>query len=230
MSEDFVRLTDAPLIAGRGLGPIDHTSNDASRVAVLSYGLWQRRFGGDPASIGKQFRAGSVVHTIVGVLAPRATYPEDTQLFLPLVPSRFAREDLERRDNLIFQSFARMMPGVTKQQADAKLQTMAARLEQDDPGRTGWTNGVVPPRDYIVEPELKMALYVLLAAVGTVLLIACANLANRPLFAALVGRARWACGSPSAPAAVGWCASWPRRVWCWHSWAEPWALRWLRLP
>ena len=188
VSEDFFRLTDAPIIAGRGLGPVDHTTNEASRVAVLSYGLWQPGRG-DPASIGKQFRAGSVVHTVVGVLAPRATYPEDTQLFLPLVPSRFAREDLARRDNLIFESLALMTRGVTKEQADAKLRTIAARLEQDDPARKGWTNGVVPLREYMVEPELKIALYVLLAAVGAVLLIACANLANLTLVRG-AGRAR----------------------------------------
>jgi putative ABC transport system permease protein len=189
VSEDFFRLTAAPIIAGRGLGPADHATNDASRVAVLSYGLWQRRFGGDPASVGKQFRAGSVVHTVIGVLAPGATYPEDTQIFLPLVPSRFAREDLARRDNLIFQSLALMTTGVTKDQADAKLRTIAARLEQDDPARKGWTNGVVPLREYMVEPELKMALYVLLAAVAAVLLIACANLANLTLVRG-AGRAR----------------------------------------
>ena len=181
VSEDFFRLTDTHLLAGRGLGPVDNTTTDASRVAVISHGLWQRRFGGDPAIVGKQFRAGSVLHTVVGVLAPRATFPEDTQLFLPLVPSRFAREDLARRDNLIFQGLARLADGVTREQADARLRAIAARLEQQDRAREGWTNGVIPLRDYIVEPELKIALYVLLAAVGAVLLIACANLANLTL-------------------------------------------------
>jgi putative ABC transport system permease protein len=189
VSEDFFQLVNVQPLAGRVLLPSDQAAN-ASRVAVIGYGLWQRRFGGDPAVVGTMLVVGGVPHEVVGVLPARAIYPEETQLFLPLVPSRFAGEDLGRRDNLIFQGLVRLKDGVTKAQADARMRTIAARLEQDFPAsRKGWTNGVLPLREYIVEPELKIALSVLLAAVGAVLLIACANLANLTLVRG-AGRAR----------------------------------------
>ena len=190
VSEDFFRLTDIRPLAGRGLGPVDTTSDAASRVVVIASGLWQRRFGGDPAIVGAQLRVGGVPHTIVGVLPPRATYPEETQVFLPLVPGRFALEDLRRRDNLIFQGLARLAQGVTQDQAEARMQAIAARLAREDPAaRQGWTNGLVPLREYIVEPPMQVALYALFGAVGAVLLIACANLANLTLVRG-AGRAR----------------------------------------
>jgi putative ABC transport system permease protein len=181
VSEDFFRVVDVQPIAGRALGPADNTA-DAARAAVISFAFWQRRFGGDPTVVGKDLRIGGVPHTIVGVVGPRAIYPEETELFLPLVPSRFAREDLSRRDNLMFSGLARLAEGASRTQAEARMRAMASRLEQDDPrARKGWSNGLVPLREYIVEPELATALYVLLAAVGAVLLIACANLANLTL-------------------------------------------------
>ena len=189
VSEGFFRLTNVQPIAGRGLGPADNEAA-ASRVTVIGYGLWQRRFGGDPGVVGKDLRIGGVPHTVVGVLAPRATFPEDAQLFLPLVPGRVAPEDLARRDNLIFQSLIRLTDKATVEQANARMRTIASRLEQDDPAaRQGWTNSLVPLREYIVDPALSVALYVLLGAVGAVLLIACANLANLTLVRG-AGRAR----------------------------------------
>ncbi|MBA3268895.1 MAG: ABC transporter permease [Acidobacteria bacterium] len=189
VSPDFFQLVAVRPLAGRGLVPADHAA-DAPRVTVIGYALWQRRFGGAPGALGRDLRIGSVPHQIVGILAPRAIYPEETQLFLPLRPSLFTDEDRTRRDNLIFQSLARLANGATRQQADARLQAIAARVEQNNPAsRKGWTNGVLPLRDYVVEPELKVALYVLLAAVGAVLLIACANLANLTLVRG-AGRAR----------------------------------------
>jgi putative ABC transport system permease protein len=188
VSEDFFGLTGVRPLVGRGLTVADDAA-DAPAVAVIGHGLWQRRFGGSPGIVGQSVRIGRVPHEIVGVLPPRAMYPEDTQVFLPLRPSRFDGADLSRRDNLIFQALARLAPNTTKEQADARLAAIAARLEEQHPSRKGWTNGVVPLREYIVEPELRNALFVLLAAVGAVLLIACANLANLALVRG-AGRAR----------------------------------------
>jgi putative ABC transport system permease protein len=181
VSQDFFQVVDVRPMAGRGLGPADN-AGDAARVTVISHAFWQRRFGGDPAVVGKDLRIGGVPHTVVGVLAPRAVYPETTDLFLPLVTSRYAAEDLARRDNLMFQGLARLASGASRTQAEARMRAIAARLEQDNPSsRKGWSNGLIPLRQYIVEPELATALYVLMAAVGAVLLIACANLANLTL-------------------------------------------------
>jgi putative ABC transport system permease protein len=190
VSEDYFRLTEVLPLMGRGLGPADTAFDASSRVVVIASGLWQRRFGGDPAIVGQQVRVGGLPHTIVGVLPPRATYPEETQLFLPLVHRRFAPEDLQRRDNLIFLGLARLADGVTREQAEARMQAIAARLAQEDPAaRQGWTNGLVPLREYIVDPPMRIALYALFGAVGAVLLIACANLANLTLVRG-AGRAR----------------------------------------
>ena len=181
VSGDFFQLADVRPLAGRTLGPAD-TTPDASSVTVIGYSLWQERFGGDPAVIGRTIRIGGVIHTVVGVLAPRAIFPEESQLFLPLVPARYDEADLARRDNLIFQSLARLADGVTASQADARLRVIANQVAQQYPeSRSAWTNRLVSLREYIVDPQMRAALYVLLGAVGAVLLIACANLANLTL-------------------------------------------------
>ena len=181
VSEDFFNVISVPPLAGRVLGPADNTPN-APRVTVIGYGLWQRRFAGDPRVVGRDIRIGGVPHTIVGVLGPRAIHPEATQVVLPLVPSRFSPADLSRRDNMIFEGLARLGPSILREQAAARMRAIASRVEQENPSsRRGWSNGLVPLREYIVESELSVALYVLLAAVGAVLLIACANLANLTL-------------------------------------------------
>jgi putative ABC transport system permease protein len=181
VSSDFFDLVGMRLTAGRGLNAADQEAA-ASAVTVISHAMWQRRFGADAGVIGKQLRIGGIPHTVVGVLEPFAGYPQDTDVYLPLVPSRFGAEDLSRRDNLMFEGIARLAATATRGEADARMRTIAARLEQEDPAaRKGWTNGLVPLREYVVDPETTIALYVLLAAVGAVLLIACANLANLSL-------------------------------------------------
>ena len=181
VTADFFDVIKVQPLAGRALGPPDGAPN-APRVTMISYGIWQRRFGGDPGAVGRDIRIGGVPHTIVGVLASRAIHPEETQIVLPLVPSRFDTADLARRDNMIFEGVARLGANTTRAQAEARMQAIAARLAQEDPSsRAGWSNGLVPLREYIVESELSTALYVLLAAVAAVLLIACANLANLTL-------------------------------------------------
>src|SRR5688572_72006 len=189
VSEDFFRLVDVQPLAGRPLMPADHEASSPP-VVVISYELWQRRFGGDPAVVGKDLRVAGVPHQVIGVVGPRAAYPEDTQLFLPLRAALLPEDVRTRRDNMICQGIVRLAAGVPPEQANARMQAIAARVEAENPAsRKGWTNGVLPLREYIVEPELKIALYVLLAAAGAVLLIACANLANLTLIRG-AGRAR----------------------------------------
>jgi putative ABC transport system permease protein len=181
VSDDFFHVIGIQPLAGRALGAADNAPA-AAAVTVISHDLWLRRFGGDLAVVGKTLRIGGVPHTVVGVMSPRTIFLEDVDVLLPLVPSRLSEADLARRDNLIFEGIARLTPDATPQQAEARMRVIATRLEQDDPGaRTGWTNGLVPLREYIVDSDLATALYVLLAAVGAVLLIACANLANLSL-------------------------------------------------
>jgi len=189
VSEEFFPLVDAKLVAGRPFAPGDHGVT-AQRVAVLSFDLWQRRFGGDLNALGKTLTVAGAPHDIVGILADRAAWPEEAQLFLPFKPIAWGVDERTRRDNLIFLALARLRDGVPIEQGNARLAAIAARLEAEHPeSRKGWTNRLVPLRDYVVEADVRRALLVLLAAVGAVLLIACANLASLALVRA-AGRSR----------------------------------------
>ena len=181
VSEDYFALTGVRPIAGRTLQPADHAGT-APRVTVMTYSLWQRRFGGAADIVGRTVRIGGQPTEVVGVLPPRSTWPEDAELFTPMRPELFSQDVRTRRDNMIFQGIARLADGTTREQAEARMRTIATRLEREFPeSRRGWTNGLLPLREYIVEPDLRIALFVLLAAVGAVLLIGCANLAGLAL-------------------------------------------------
>ena len=189
VTEEFFRLGEATFIAGRGFVPADHEPK-AARVTVISYGLWQRRFGGDLSALGKTVRVAGTPVEIIGILPARAVYPDTVSLYLPMRPATFNRDVLERRDNMIFQAIARLNDGVTIEQGDAVLAAIASRVERDNPGsRRGWTNQLVPLRQSIVDGNLSLALSVLFGAVGAVLLIGCTNLANLVLVRGM-GRAR----------------------------------------
>ena len=189
VSAEFFPLVDATLVAGRPLQPGDHEMSSA-RVTVIGYNLWQQRFGGDAGTIGKVLSVGGTPHEIVGILADRAAWPEEAQLFLPLRPMQFGVDERTRRDNMIFLALARLRDGVPIEQGNARLAAIAARLEAEHPeSRKGWTNHLLPLRDYVVEADVRRALLVLLGAVGAVLLIACANLASLALVRA-AGRSR----------------------------------------
>jgi putative ABC transport system permease protein len=174
--EYFQVMTMTP-VAGRTLLPADHESQ-APRVAVISSGLWQRLFGGTPDAVGRTVRIAGVPHEIVGVVPARVVFPQEASLILPL-PARMSDDVLTRRDNLIFFSIARLREGVSLERGNALLATIAARIERDHPeSRKGWTNRLQPVREFLVSEDLRRGLWVLLAAVGAVLLIGCANLAH----------------------------------------------------
>ena len=189
VSEEYFRVVDVVPQAGRVLAAVDH-QDKAPLVTVLSYGLWQRRFGGRADIVGRTVRVAGVPVEIVGVLQPRSVWPDSAALFLPLRAGTFSPDVRTRRDNLIFGAFARLGDGVTIERGNAALAAIAARIERDHPeARKGWTNALLPLREFVVDPELRRALIVLFAAVGAVLLIGCANLANLVLVRGL-GRAR----------------------------------------
>ncbi len=182
--EFFQVLTVTPVV-GRTLQPGDHETT-APRVIVLTYGLWQRAFGGAPDVVGRTVRFGGVPREIVGVLPDRLAWPEDTALYAPLRPATFDADTRERRDNMVFQSLARLRDTTTLDQANAALATIASRLEREFPeSRKGWTDRVSPLREYVVPEGLRVGLWVLLGAVAAVLLIACANLAHLSLLRGL---------------------------------------------
>jgi putative ABC transport system permease protein len=189
VGEAFFDVLGVHPLVGRTLEAADHDVKSA-RVAVISYGLWQRTLGGVPDVLDRDLRIGGVPVRIVGVLPPDSMWPAEQQLWLPLRPAQFSEDMRSRRDNMIFQAVARLAPGVTIAAGRTRVAAIAARVAQDHPeSRRSWSSSLIPMRDYFVERELRDALLVLLAAVGVVMLIVCVNIANL-LLARGTGRGR----------------------------------------
>src|SRR6185369_9735176 len=169
---DFFSVLRTPGLRGRTLQPDDaQTGHDA--VAVISYGLWQRRFGADEKLVGKQVTLSGKSSTIVGVMPKEFNYPDQTELWVP-----FPLDMKENRDNRYLSVVARLKPGANVAQAQAELDTINQRLAQSyTETNTGWTARVSNLQDNLVG-QVRLSLLVLLFAVVFVLLIACANIAN----------------------------------------------------
>lgn len=152
------------------------------RVVVISYGLWQRRFGGDSQIIGRQITLNNQPNTIIGVLPPDFGWhiQKGTQTSKPAdiwVPWQISNEMRERRGRFA-SAVARLKPGVTSELAQREMDTIGARLAQQYPEfNTTWGVNVVGLRTQFTG-EIRRPLLILLGAVGFVLLIACANVAN----------------------------------------------------
>jgi putative ABC transport system permease protein len=159
-----------------------------NRVAVLSYGLWRRRFGEDPRIVGRAIpledvEGGQGTYEVLGVMPPDFTYPvsvtRPTDIWVPyVVPSDQRIRDPHSRSNYL-QVIARLKPGASLAHAQAQMDQVAAALEKANPEwNKNNTIGVRPLVDHIVGSRTKSWMLMLLGAVGIVLLIACANIAN----------------------------------------------------
>ena len=143
-------------------------------AAMISEGLWKRRFGGDASLIGNTVMLNGVAYTVVGI-APRALATltgGDIWIPLPIDPNR------EARLNHVITAVGRTKPGVTLQQAQAEMDTISRRVGRQYPETKDWGIQVVSFYHWFVQDQLRTALLVLLGAVVFVLLIACANVAN----------------------------------------------------
>lgn len=171
----FFQTLGVDAALGRTLLP-DDAQTDHDNVAVLSYGLWKRRFGADPEIVGKTITLNRTDTLVVGVMPPDFRFPEKkTDLWLPftLTPSH-----LQDRAGKFLKVIARLKPGVDIKQAQVDLDTIAGSLEQQYPAtNTGFGVNVTALQSDEVR-EIKPTLLVLLGVVGFVLLIACANVAN----------------------------------------------------
>jgi putative ABC transport system permease protein len=175
---------------GAGFGRVFDASDaqpGITEVAVISDALWQRRFGGDPHVVGKRIRIDNDLYSIIGVAPASFRHPgrgteTDVEVWAPAgwVASPFPQQPI-RRSYILNGGIGRMKPGMTVAEAQRRVDAVADVLRRqyatDYPAAAGWTLRVIPLHDDLVG-NLRPALLTLLAAVGFVLLIACANVAN----------------------------------------------------
>lgn len=178
-------MVGAPVALGRVLGDRDDRDG-APAVVVLSYGLWQSRFGGRAEILGRTVRLDEVPYEVVGVLAPRFVYPSrETQLWVPLRPSA---DDLADRGNNYFHVVAKLRRGVTLAAAQADMTQVAASLERQYPKENAHVGAAVRSLRDALPRQSRLLLAALVGAAGCLLAIACVNLANLLLARAMARR------------------------------------------
>jgi predicted permease len=185
VTANFLDVVGVKPILGRNFSAEENDSGK-DKVALLTYSLWQRRFGGDANVINRVIATNGVQRTVIGVLPPEFNYPKGAEIFAPIA---FTPEISGNRTSHGYLGIGRLKSGVAILQAQAELDTIAAQLEQQYPEtNTGRGVGIYP----ILQDTVRMyaaALWVMMGAVGFVLLIGCANVANLML-ARAAGRQR----------------------------------------
>ncbi|HSB10528.1 MAG TPA: ABC transporter permease [Blastocatellia bacterium] len=174
VSADFFQMLKVEPLLGRTF-QAEEEKPGKGRVVVLSHGFWQRQFGGDPGIVGRNLTLDGSSYTVVGVMPAGFRFLRDVELWTPLdVPAVLQR----MRGARFLQVVARLKPETSLDQARAGMSTLAQQLENDyGQSNSGWGVSVVSLHEKVVG-DVKQGLLVLLAAVGFVLLVACANVAN----------------------------------------------------
>jgi putative ABC transport system permease protein len=145
------------------------------RVVVVSYGLWQRRFGSDQNLVGQKLTLNGQPYTVIGIMPREFQFPPDREIWAPRV---LRENDRQLRGPTYWNVIARLKPGVTIKQAQDEMSAIAGRLATQYPDTNGGMGSTVVPLPEQLTGHVRSALWILLGAVGFVLLIACANVAN----------------------------------------------------
>jgi putative ABC transport system permease protein len=185
VSSSFFQLMGVPPKMGRAFRPEEDQPGN-NQVVVVSHGLWQRRLGADPDIIGKPLTLDGKSYTVIGVMPAGFRFPgaADMPAYMGLPPQTdlwtpiaFTAEQSARRGDHNLSVMARLKPGVTLEHAQTDISNIARQVEEQDPKAKGYGANVVSLEEQLVG-SIRPALLVMLVAVGFVLLIACANVAN----------------------------------------------------
>ncbi len=171
---EFLKVFDEQPVIGRFFTDAEEKFGSGG-AAMIGYAFWQSHFAGDPAVLGQKLRVGDVALTIVGVMRPGFSFPEKSQVWLPLTG---LEQDTPSRSAHNYRVVGRLKPGVTVAQAQGEMTGIAARLEKlYPPSNTGKGSAVTLLAEDGVG-SVRPTLYLMLGAVALVLLIACANVSN----------------------------------------------------
>jgi predicted permease len=147
-------------------------------VVVLSYGLWQRRFGGQSSILNQTLTFNAKSYTVIGVMPQGFQYPSRVEMWVPVGQLSGESNWQQRGNHPGLYGVARLNPGVTPEQAQAEMTNIAANLETQYPDSNAGNGVKIQPLLEVFVSDIRRTLWVLFAAVGFVLLIACANIAN----------------------------------------------------
>src|SRR6266852_5589415 len=174
VTANFLDVVGVKPIKGRSFSE-EENQPGKDAVAIINYSLWQRRFGADPDIVNKTITTNGIARTVIGVMPEGFNFPKAAELYAPLPLST---EVMQSRGSHSYYVIGKLKPGTSLQSAQADIDTITARLEKQYPEtNTGLGANVYP----IVKDTVRLydtALWVMMGAVGFVLLIACANVAN----------------------------------------------------
>ncbi|HWN11234.1 MAG TPA: ABC transporter permease [Pyrinomonadaceae bacterium] len=174
MTSDFFRMTGMPMWLGRDFLP-EEGEVGKDRVVIMTHRLWSQHFGADQGIIGRQIRMNGESYTVIGVTPPGMRDRQHSQLMLPLA---FKPEQVSHQARS-FLVMGRLKDGVSLEQANAEMQTIARQLAEEFPQtNANWAASVEPLQNNFIPEKTIKNLWLLLGAVGFLLLIACVNIAN----------------------------------------------------
>jgi putative ABC transport system permease protein len=184
VSADYFPLLRAQAAMGRTFLPEEDRTPDTHRVALVGYGLWQRRFGGSPELLGQTIQLNDGNYTVVGVMREGFRgVSDEAEIWLPMMMISSIRpaSQLQARNQRWLSTVARLKPGATLAQAQTEMDAIMRPLEQAYPNSNRSRGARVTPLNEQFFGGLQLTLWILLGAVGCVLLVACANVANLQL-------------------------------------------------